>query len=85
VDEEAVASGQVEDEILASPFYVKYLLTSDAPLEFGHGGLGDNVLPPDADPGEGAADEWPAQAIDDGFDFGHFRHGHIIPSLFRIA
>jgi len=70
VDEKTVASGQVEDEILAPPPYVKYLPTSDAPLEFGHGGLGDNVLPPDADPGKGAADERPAQAVDDGFDFG---------------
>jgi len=70
VDEEAVAPRQVEDEILAPPPYVKYLLTLDAPLELGHGGRGDNVLPSYADPGKGTADEWPAQVIDNGFDFG---------------
>jgi len=69
VDEEAVAPGQVEDEILASSPYAKYLPTSDASLELGHGGLGDNVLPSYADAGKGAADERPPQAVDDGFDF----------------
>jgi hypothetical protein len=70
VNDEAIVPGQVEDQVFASPPDTEYLLASDALLELGRSWSGDNVLPPYADAGEGAANERPSQAIDDGLDFG---------------